>query len=277
MNQKKLTTAICIPQPTSISKMTLSHEQVFATPELHEAILLNLPLRHLLVHAQLVSRSWHSLISSSPVLQQSLFFRPSIKEPQEPSRLNPLLCEAFPPWFKNLSLSAAQSYGLFHPKCFEDLDWNSNDNKKVAYAREDASWRRMLVVQPPVRTLQMIRRWSGRNPDTYYECRLQCEEGLSMGLLYDIIQGHFLVPQFGLHWHMVPVEKERESDDEDEAEFGERDISDSEIVPFQPRDQVTVMTHIFVGCIPDMSRCLNRSFKSQGFKQVNIPWVAVIR
>lgn len=258
--------------------MAFSDEQAFATPELHEAILLNLPLRHLLVHAQLVSRSWHSIISTSPVLQQALFFRPYIKETQAPSRLNPLLCEAFPPWFKNLPLSATQSYGLYHPKCFEDLDWNSSDRKRVAYAREDASWRRMLVVQPPARTLHMKRRCSGQNPDVDYECLLQYEKGLNMGLLYDIIQGYFLVPQFGLHWHMVPLEEERESDDDgDEVELGERVTSNSEVVPFQPHDQVTVMIHTFVECIPDMSRFISRSFKSQGFEQLDIPYVLAIR
>ena len=99
-----------------------------------------------------------------------------------------------------------------------------------------------------------------------------------MGLLYDIIQGHSLVPEFGLHWHMVPLEVGRKSDaDEDEAPLGERELSDSEILPFQPSDQVTVMIHTFVGCFPDMSRCVNQSFKSQGFKQVDIPYVAAIR
>lgn len=48
-------------------------EQVFSTPELHEAILLRLDMRDLLL-AQRVSREWQAAIACSIKIQRKLFF-----------------------------------------------------------------------------------------------------------------------------------------------------------------------------------------------------------
>ena len=52
---------------------------------------------------------------------------------------------------------------------------------------EDASWRNMLVVQPPCTKLEVIRRTHPQMGD-FESLVLERPEGLRMGLLYDVIE-----------------------------------------------------------------------------------------
>jgi hypothetical protein len=76
--------------------MATTSERVLSMPEILEAILLRLSLRDLLVHAQLVNRVWRDLISTSPTLQQTLFFLAQTCNLTQASKFNPLLQTAFP-------------------------------------------------------------------------------------------------------------------------------------------------------------------------------------
>lgn len=55
--------------------MASASNAVFATVELHESILHNLPTKDLLF-AQLVSKQWKAAIDKSPKLQRALFLQP---------------------------------------------------------------------------------------------------------------------------------------------------------------------------------------------------------
>lgn len=124
-------------------------EQVIYIPELLENILLHLPERDLLVNAQRVSQLWHSIITTFRSLQQKLYFQPlPSTEYTTESIPNPILQELFPPWFRSFERNVPRTFiGRDH---FRNLDWNSSEAKREAYKRKDASWRRMLVAQPPV-------------------------------------------------------------------------------------------------------------------------------
>ena len=58
--------------------------RVFDTPELMEAILLQLPLKDALL-SQRVSKQWRNTIVGSTKLQQLLFFRPMGELADRPS------------------------------------------------------------------------------------------------------------------------------------------------------------------------------------------------
>lgn len=126
-------------------------EKVFATPELLEQILLQVPLQDLLTSAQRVNRQWYALTSSSPSLQSALFFRPSAaaaaaavsparatgQGPAPEPRPNPLLIKRFPSferlfWPESLVHRMPRFFGLEPP-----------------FLDENASWRRMLIQQRP--------------------------------------------------------------------------------------------------------------------------------
>ncbi|KAK5124041.1 hypothetical protein LTR85_002238 [Meristemomyces frigidus] len=51
-------------------------DKALKTPELLEAILLQLPIRDVLLNAPLVCKHWQTTITDSPRLQQALFFKP---------------------------------------------------------------------------------------------------------------------------------------------------------------------------------------------------------
>ncbi|RYP03009.1 hypothetical protein DL764_005430 [Monosporascus ibericus] len=106
-------------------------EQVLGTPELLENILLGVDFVTLLTSAQRVNRQWLDLISNSPALQCALFFRPDFSPNQEPRR-NPLLVSH---WDFSLWLTGAKV------------------NPKPSVLVGNASWRRMLLQQPPGQVL----------------------------------------------------------------------------------------------------------------------------
>ncbi|KAK2591467.1 hypothetical protein QQS21_010843 [Conoideocrella luteorostrata] len=157
------------------------------TEELIELIFLHLDIRSLLVSVQRVSRKWHRVITDSVALQRHLYFLPAILpiRPETPlhRRLNPLLSELFPAWYQHASnpptifdkseLLRVVGWDEFSDKEKEDYKSGLRLHDKFTNARrlfsetpvyqakaEDnpwqragATWRNMLVAQPPVTKL----------------------------------------------------------------------------------------------------------------------------
>lgn len=170
--------------------------KVFNTPELFEIILLHLDIRTLLVSAQRVCQTWTVLVQTSPAIQQALFFRSqenkwhteSISNPI----YNPLLVEAFRPFFpsvheyppihnNNENANEFQAEAERDGKeeninfSFKALDMLSSTPKKSAYMRKEASWRKMLLRQPPVYggvTIFKMRHNRGGDSCRSYDVRL---------------------------------------------------------------------------------------------------------
>jgi hypothetical protein len=167
-------------------------ERVLSTPELLEQILKDPALdTKTLLHAQRVSRVFHAA-TLRPNLQHRLFLAPSLAEDQE-RVVNPLLEEFFPLFFNQpdgkgfwrayanhqedmLSLPLAETT----PR--ETEDGKRSGTRNEAFCRKGASWRRMLIEQPPCYVLRYL-----LVVDAYYTGTHACPEGLTMGLLYDIV------------------------------------------------------------------------------------------
>ncbi|KAK6835358.1 hypothetical protein RU639_002403 [Aspergillus parasiticus] len=118
--------------------------------EILHPILLNLDMRSLL-HVQRVCHVWRDIITRSRPLQQALFFLP-VEEHQvtgpdkRPGHINPLLKEILWPQLSWLATSARRI--------------KSSERRRQAKERgiptlrsETASWRRMLIRQPPPITI----------------------------------------------------------------------------------------------------------------------------
>jgi hypothetical protein len=184
--------------------MPTAATRVLDTPELLEAILLHLPLRDLL-HSQRVSCQFQATVTSSPSIQRALFFRANRRKfgPQEWD-INPLLREAFLPWF----LYPKSEMDLPKFETFEFLDWNSSEQKQIAYARPEASWRRMFFIQPPPQklTVKQYHNSMGGDSEAAGELLFDADEndGVRMDVLYDIPFSFFciqIVSSFGLQVH----------------------------------------------------------------------------
>lgn len=119
---------------------------VLTIPELLEPILLCLDMRSLLTSAIRVCRQWRDLIQGSNLLQRALFFKIEEKPAgSEEVTFNPLLVELFPILF-NFA-------GATDPRGINDLAIEALPigQRRVAFYRRDASWRRMHIRQPPVK------------------------------------------------------------------------------------------------------------------------------
>lgn len=151
-------------------------ERVLTTPELLDEILLDLPQQQLLL-VQRVCRTWRHCITSSNPLQAALFLRPGTTcnaKSQDPKRapsaveFNPLLQSRFPSFFDgsvyindlNLhlhNLGPWKSTDWFQGKSRHPLSRPSAQDKQrmAAYARAEASWRRMVPCWPALEELQV--------------------------------------------------------------------------------------------------------------------------
>lgn len=138
-----------------------ARHQAFSIPEIFEQILLKLDNRTLLTKAQLICRTWTTFIQESPAIQWALFFKPK-KHIQKCQ--NPLLADIFPSIFNrdqgtqktrtNLTLTTFQ--------ILTSWKWDNSDERKLdAWIRPEASWRRMLIQQPPLYTLSLLRSSAG--------------------------------------------------------------------------------------------------------------------
>ncbi|GFF86609.1 hypothetical protein IFM61606_05443 [Aspergillus udagawae] len=214
--------------------MAESQRLVLSTPELLEYVLLYLDVQSLLTSAQRVCRSWTRLIQTSPRLQQVLFFKPIPPERCPEKLINPLLARHF----TGLLPASMDPYGvrdgsLRHP-------WSEQADRRQKFFRREASWRRMLVQQPPA-SLAYVET-SHSHGDWIYKCYyLPCNAsptthlindqvqmdliGLRMNMLYDLV----LESCFGvLHRHWICWEGQMP------PEFPEY-VSTEQLTPFVER------------------------------------------
>ncbi|KAJ5787299.1 hypothetical protein N7457_002289 [Penicillium paradoxum] len=134
-------------QPGSGTKPAVN--RVLDTPEILEMILVRMDMRSLLTSAQRVCHSWTKLITKSPSIQKCLYFTP-IKDSEwgmEESFPNPLLTETFP------SIFPAKDRLDHYTSNFSDLTMTEDATTMARFVRKDASWRKMLVQQPPISEL----------------------------------------------------------------------------------------------------------------------------
>jgi hypothetical protein len=87
--------------------------------------------------------------------------------------LNPLLADAFPSFFPMHSPPLKDS--LF---TFSTCDMIRTPDKKGAYARKEASWRRMLVQQPPISEFAFFAITSSREFFSYSQHDIMVSEKL---------------------------------------------------------------------------------------------------
>ncbi|KAI9036929.1 uncharacterized protein KD926_001173 [Aspergillus affinis] len=190
-------------------------DTVLSIPELLEAILLHLDMSTVLLSAQRVNKHWLATISDSIRPQQLLYFKPI------PSSRLPAWAYSTP---ENpcvfLDLSRWDSFRRAYAFT-TDMTWWSDDHsiadwsempedvdlsieslhRQKAFTRAGASWRRMLVSQPP--PLAQGHTWhdypdrditfsKGIITETPSPSTLLpiSQSGLRMGLLYDLIQYH---------------------------------------------------------------------------------------
>ncbi|KAI9924673.1 hypothetical protein MW887_006948 [Aspergillus wentii] len=127
--------------------------------------------------SQRVSHHWHALIQQSEKLQIALFFKPNKKKHRWGSRkriLNPLIKANLWPGFFLKELHTRPRWQYCIEKEYFTL---INPQKEHAYLRQEASWRRMLMYQPPTSHVAIIELETTRPSPEYTQIFLQPKDG----------------------------------------------------------------------------------------------------
>ncbi|KAI0197546.1 F-box domain-containing protein [Astrocystis sublimbata] len=197
-------------------------DRVVCILELLELILLHLDMGTLLVSALRVSKMWNALINTSIALQRALYFQPALPSSQSDTTsqpvVNPLLKQRFGNCFFDNGVTYGYRANMFYMiPCAGLVPWPSwpgihRNASKVEdlmpldlhedeiicrkLTRKEASWRKMLVSQPPPLHLGYLKIEEGSVwYDSVQRKLLQPHidlnsPGLRMGTLYDIVQYH---------------------------------------------------------------------------------------
>ncbi|KAK7931813.1 hypothetical protein PG985_002525 [Apiospora marii] len=164
---------------------------VFSTWELLETILAHLDMRDLLL-LQRVSVAFRDVIQNSTPLQQKMFFLPIAGEttaPGDGTVPNPLLMQAFFPLFIDALLPSS------HPTVNTDTyhtglraaaaAWSEPQRRQDAFNRRGASWRSMLLSQPPPARLKYLNKVSApRHRERLVA--VSRDQPVRMGAVYDL-------------------------------------------------------------------------------------------
>lgn len=161
-------------------------QRVVATPELLSIILSYLSPATIILSGKYVSRIWHAIITHPDKdLQTALFLRHASPGSIHNGEIiyNDLLPCIFKTNFDQRERGIREEQLQLH-----ELPWKRSPE---AWARNEHIWRDMQVAQPPSTKLAMSKdtlssrafpRSSGMSGS------IECPEGVTFGLLYDIIQ-----------------------------------------------------------------------------------------
>jgi hypothetical protein len=262
-----------------VGGISTARDRVLLLPELVEAIVRQLSARDILVNAQRISHLFKAAISKSAVIQKVLFFQPDLARSTSEFKFNPLLRQAFSLWFPSVDVDISQPpFGGFHvPEAFLNLDWNRDGATREAYARKEASWRKMLPAQPPVRVLKVVHTTSGELGCLKRRGEVAFENGLRMGSLYDLTHRAMVEPicVFWMDWNIFLPAGTQEHLDWSGLPGG---TSENDTPPQtlgkaaseDPSDKVTLNLILTEQCSLDMDSSLGPEFKSHGYEEIEV-------
>lgn len=149
----------------------------FATVELLELFLSSCST-NVLLNCTLVCRTWSDIINGSQRLQEQLFLQPITAAEGLECRLNPILASHFAPilcpelsdrgFTSEIALSQLESGSSCSLEHLADVRWARNIPELAqtgsAFTRAEASWREMLVSQPPMSRIDWWHEWTHDQP-----------------------------------------------------------------------------------------------------------------
>jgi hypothetical protein len=160
-----------------------------------------------------------------------------------------------------------RTFALSDHKHFWRLDWNSSKERAEAYARKEASWRRMLVAQQPVQDLIVKMSTEAVGGPSQSKGELRLDDGLRMGLFYDIVQDfveHQPVTYFVIRWYLPPVFEDIDGD------MPESERADN-------KSFITIHLRQIIRLLPRMTGKIGPEFKSLDYKPIEIDYCLLFR
>lgn len=201
-------------RPLKAAPPCAARDAVSATPELLEIVLSFFSLQDLLVSAQLVCTLWRDVVAHSSRLQRHLFFQPEQDGAKETGWVagaegtaytNPLLRRVFGPIFFPGDHRCSALTVLEDFKTLPLADMRQGRKRHQAFTRAGASWRSMLVSQPPPRELALIQWKLTADGATRLGPTVARIQGpLRMGQLYDVVCRRAVDGKFRVAWGVEP-------------------------------------------------------------------------
>ncbi|KAI0122253.1 hypothetical protein F4814DRAFT_203605 [Daldinia grandis] len=165
-------------------------------PEILETILWGMEDRDVLINAQRVSKRWQATIMGSPKIQASLFLRGIPRSLNAERYTKNHLVAYFWPKLFNATLFPYGSYPGHTKSSFMTLDeirTSLDYGIREVWLVENASWRQMLVSQPPITKIHwQVRREDLEDPQVPLPstvAEFNFPDGLRMGDYYDLVLG----------------------------------------------------------------------------------------
>lgn len=128
------------------TKAVTANARVFGIFELAEKILLQLPITDL-IHISRVSRKFQSTVANSKPLQRALFLKPLAGK-------SVILVKPKPGRMLFLSDESSEISVRVLGNPFTRRIMRGVNNDDAAFLHHEASWRRMLLSQPPMRRVE---------------------------------------------------------------------------------------------------------------------------
>ncbi|KAI0013059.1 hypothetical protein F4779DRAFT_613930 [Xylariaceae sp. FL0662B] len=217
---------------SNASSVLNTMERALLIPELLESISLHLDMSTLLVSASRVNKTWHAVINRSVSIQRALYFQPILMSQQSASTYQPIVNPLLKKHFGGCFFDTGNLYGYlrransFYTMPCAGASWEEGDDTRPLFprgpevadmtpqkihevevtcrkfTRKEATWRKMLVSQPPPPCLGFLRVGDVEDPSQFINgpywvqtTLLQPEtdpasSGLCMGTLYDVVQYH---------------------------------------------------------------------------------------
>ncbi|KAF2166465.1 hypothetical protein M409DRAFT_23104 [Zasmidium cellare ATCC 36951] len=139
--------------------------RTFQVPELLEMIFLKASITDLLTKMPRVCKHWKATIEGSIKLQRALFFKPSadvLLHQDEESLENMSLGEVYIQGTEDTwNYPVIANPFLFQLTNDYLISWSDASHMPKGVERPEASWRRMLVTQPPMAQLDVHSQWCG--------------------------------------------------------------------------------------------------------------------
>jgi hypothetical protein len=236
------------PRPSSFDAC----ERFFGIAELLRTFLDHCPTS-VLLNCTRVCRTWKDIIDQSTPLQEHLFFQPMEEDEGINRRLNPML-EYFAPILivGSTSKHVPSEASFAEPKELISLRWARDTSmdapSRRAFAREEASWRDMLVSQPPISRIDWWHQWT-HNPDLAEDAGSWCAHGVfsgddeaacgwghqdldgkyvTLGMLWDLVEGRMArgcTARVQFFLDGLSAEADPDAHEEEKRWFAENDLS----------------------------------------------------
>lgn len=240
----------------------------------------------------MVCRTWNEIIDRSTLLQEHLFLKPIKAREGIAVTLNPMLAYFAPilvPGSASEDVSSQNGYAK--PEDLTSVPWTRNTSMyaptRCDFAQKEASWRNMLVSQPPISRIDWWHEWThnrsaAENAGSWIARRIfnrddgaahgwghqdQSREFVTLGMLWDLVESRMTrgcTARVQFFVNGMSAEEDPDATEKEKRWIAENNWSRRPYTPTQPR--ITIRTQQVWSKVP---------WAGAGYDIKNQQWVSM--